>query len=340
MLIGESTPLFNRVISHYFFFVGLCPTRLTFCRWRGRAASVGSKLKPLIAWTRVHSILHQRTCCKKRISEVWSNDLPHATWHLEKLPIGINRRLWVDRDRTADLHREMIAIGRLAVDSHHDRGARDRWIAIVHPTGASSDGSEASWKNSTIAIRSNRDHGAIEPRSGSLRDGIASSRSEDDRRLTRTTIVARSWVFLKWKLRLICHEIEATIVINGSSRLHNRSWPSILLHDRIKRPKNRANFPLWKHVFPPSFLLTFDRFVKELSEFRGRSLVHRDPPAFRLDCKAIGAGLIANFSLISSNFPLEFRTSARKNPSKFTSIQENWSPILAEIGLVVRLDQL
>ena len=68
---------------------------------------------------------------------------------------------------------------------------------------------------------------------------------------------------------------------------------------------------------------TFDRFVKELRKFRGRSLVPRDPPTFRLDCEAIGAGLIANFSLISSNFPLEFRTSARKNPSKFTSIHEN-----------------
>ena len=85
---------------------------------------------------------------------------------------------------------------------------------------------------------------------------------------------------------------------------------------------------------------TFDRLVKKLSEFRGRSLVHRDSPAFILNCEAIGAGLIANFSLISSNFPLEFRTSTRKNPSKFASIHENWSPILASIGLVVRFDRL
>ena len=54
-----------------------------------------------------------------------------------------------------------------------------------------------------------------------------------------------------------------------------------------------------------------------------KTLVHRDPPAFRLDCDAIRAGLIANSSLISSNFPLEFRMSARKNPSKFASIHEN-----------------
>ena len=85
---------------------------------------------------------------------------------------------------------------------------------------------------------------------------------------------------------------------------------------------------------------TFDRLVKKLSEFRGRSLLHRVPPAFRLDCEAIGAGFITNFSLISSNFPLEFRTSTSKNPSKFASIYENWSPILAAIGLVVRFDRL
>ena len=63
---------------------------------------------------------------------------------------------------------------------------------IVHSIGASSDSSEVSSKNSTIAVRSNRDRGAIEPRSGSLFGGIASSRSDDDRRMTRTTIVAQS----------------------------------------------------------------------------------------------------------------------------------------------------
>ena len=101
----------------------------------------------------------------------------------------------------------------------------------------------------------------------------------------------------------------------------------------------RANFFFKTHVF----LLcswTFDRFVKELSEFRGRSLVHRDPPAFRLDSEGIGAGLITNSSLISSNFPLEFRKSVRKDPSKFTPIHANWSLILVEIRLLVRFDRL
>ena len=80
--------------------------------------------------------------------------------------------------------------------------------------------------------------------------------------------------------------------------------------------------------------------MKELSEFRGRSLVHRDPPAFRLDSEGIGAGLITNSYLISSNFPLEFRKSVRKDPIKFTPIRANWSLILVEIKLVVRFDRL
>ena len=80
--------------------------------------------------------------------------------------------------------------------------------------------------------------------------------------------------------------------------------------------------------------------MKEFSKFRGRSLVHRDSPAFTLDSEGIGAGLIANSSLISSNFPLEFRKSVRKDPSKFTPIRANWSLILVAIGLVVRFDQL
>ena len=51
------------------------------------------------------------------------------------------------------------------MDPPHDRGAVDRGIAIVHSAEASSDGGEDSRQNSTIAVRSNRDRGAIEPRS-------------------------------------------------------------------------------------------------------------------------------------------------------------------------------
>ena len=58
---------------------------------------------------------------------------------------------------------------------------------IVLSLDVSSDGSEVSWKNSTITVRSNRDRGTIEPRSGSFGGGIASRKSDADRRTTKKT---------------------------------------------------------------------------------------------------------------------------------------------------------
>ena len=58
--------------------------------------------------------------------------------------------------------------------------------------------------------------------------------------------------------------------------------------------------------------LTLDWIVKQLSDFWARSWVHRDPPAFRIDCDPIGAGLITKSCRIRSNFPLEHRTSAEE----------------------------
>ena len=133
-----------------------------------------------------------------------------------------------------------------------------------------------------------------------------------------------------------CCGIEAASSPQGTSP----TTASNNAHDRFQWPRFRAQFPSLKACISLLCSSTFDRFVKELSEFRGRSLVHRDPPAFRLDSEGIGAGLITNSSLISSNFPLEFRKSVRKDPSKFTPIRANWSLILVEIGLVVRFDRL
>ena len=120
-----------------------------------------------------------------------------------------------------------------------------------------SDGFEDSWKNATIAVRSNRDRTAIERRSCSFsaesvdrfvplhqaviggtstvrstpnRDAIV-ARSPRDRGLIaprswpdRPVIVARSprdRGEIAPRSGLICHEIEATIVNNRSSRSHD-----------------------------------------------------------------------------------------------------------------------
>ena len=147
----------------------------------------------------------------------------------------------------------------------------------------------------------------------------------------RGKIEPRSWHI--WR------EIVATIAAN---------WGATLVDDRghhqapttgSNAPKNWAKNSLYKAMYSPFENQILIDLWSKLSKFRGRSLGHRDPPAFRLDCEAIGEGLITNFSLISLNFSLEFWTSTRKNPSKFASIHENWSPILAEIGLV-RFDRL
>ena len=67
---------------------------------------------------------------------------------------------------------------------------RDR---TVHSPDASSDGPDVSWKNSTIAVRLNCDRGAMEPRSWSVRRGIASTGSDGDIWRIKTTIDTRSW---------------------------------------------------------------------------------------------------------------------------------------------------
>ena len=273
----------------------------------------------------------------RRIKSVGSpsDDLPRTTWQPEDLPIGIEskdfrciKRLrlfanwwctWSDLD-------QRIFIGRhgTPVEELHDRGP--------------------------IKPRSRRDRAAIGLLSASPYFQAIGERSTAYQDFDRGPIVARSWpdrgtswgenrghIEAKSKQNWgwfqtnpeatsSCHETAATT--HGF-----RPTTASTAHDSGPISSLKACISL-------SCSSTFDRLMKKLSEFRGRSLVHRVPPAFRLDCEAIGAGLITNFSLISSNFPLEFRTSTRKNPSKFPSIHENWSSILAAIGLVVRFDRL
>ena len=131
--------------------------------------------------------------------------------------------------------------------------------------------------------------------------------------------MARSWVFLKQNLSQFTGDLKPQCRSIETASTTHQFDP----HDCINRPRSSGQISSLKACISLLCSSTFDRFVKELSKFRGRSLVHRDPPAFRLDCEAIGAGFIVNFSLISSNFPLEFRTSARKNLSILASIHEN-----------------
>ena len=184
------------------------------------------------------------------------------------------------------------------------------------------------------------------PRSSDRRSSGSAARSTPN----RLTIRPRSWsivvdpgekhgqeeVEIMAKLRPIHGQSRSCDIAprNRSHYLSNR------LHDRLQLATIFGPISSLKTHVVLLCSSTFDRFVNELSKFRGRSLVHRDPPAFRLNSEGIGAGLIKNSSLISPNFPLEFRKSVRKDPSKFTPIRANWSLILVAIGLVVRFDRL
>ena len=64
-LIGESSPLFNRVLPLYFFRVGLCShTVLTLQATWTRGERRISSWTATIAWTRVHAISDSGTCRK------------------------------------------------------------------------------------------------------------------------------------------------------------------------------------------------------------------------------------------------------------------------------------
>ena len=89
----------------------------------------------------------------------------------------------VDASEISDLHRTVWIV--ITINLHPT-------VGIVITIRSSSDGSEYRWKNGSIVARSNRDRGAIEPRSCSFSGGIAPRRPNDNRQSTTTKIRARS----------------------------------------------------------------------------------------------------------------------------------------------------
>ena len=216
--------------------------------------------------------------------------------------------------------------------SNHLKIDRTTWRGCGRTPRSRSD-------QTAIAARSSRDQGVYMVESPPIEQASIDERPGPRSWPNRGPIVARS----RLKCMIFGGEIEADWLRNWSHDPRPRNRPL----DAIKPPPQPRQLPtifgpilsLNTHVLLP-FFSTFDRFVKELSKFWGRSLVYHDPPAFKLNSEGIGAGLITNSSLISSKFPLEFWKSVGKDPSKFTPIRANWSLILMEIGLVVRFDRL
>ena len=122
----------------------------------------------------------------------------------------------------------------------------------LHHERSSSDGPEDSWKNSTIAVRSNRDRGAIEPRSWSVRCGINSM------------IVGDVFVKIYSEIDPQSTQDQATIVVyRGRSR--RKAWPRNaemvaklrLTHGRSQScdvaPRNRSHDPCKPPPRPPQW---------------------------------------------------------------------------------------
>ena len=86
-------------------------------------------------------------------------------------------------------------------DGHHPSHLGDAWTHLERPISiksrSPSDGQDDSLKNSTIAVRSNRDRDAIEPRSWIFHHGISSTiigrHPVENQDHDRGPIVARSW---------------------------------------------------------------------------------------------------------------------------------------------------
>ena len=158
------------------------------------------------------------------------------------------------------------------VDAPHNHSLLDRAIVMIHSPEAQSDGLEDLRKNSTIAVRSNRDCGVIEPRSWLSHRGINATisaqgfnskwqeicpRSRPDRLaivdrspLDRDHDRERSWLRLKRNqgqfsagLRPRRRPMETAFITH-----QNRS------HDCLNCTRFWANFPFKKPCISPLFL--------------------------------------------------------------------------------------
>ena len=181
-LIGESSPLFNRVLPLYFFRVGLYShTVLTLQATWMRDERRISSWTATIAWTRVHAISDSGTC--RKYKGKWPDLRTYLTTHgkfsvVRSSSSLIHRRSgsWTSSNaRTAVMHRD---ISNLSSD---DGRSSQKWITIR----SSSDGRRSMTKNydrSPIVTRSRRDRSSIVPRLDLL-----SSRNHSNLRRRRPT---------------------------------------------------------------------------------------------------------------------------------------------------------
>ena len=154
-----------------------------------------------------------------------------------------------------------------------------------------SDGDKVSWKNSTIAVRSNRDRGAIEPRSWNFRHGLKamfaahdSERKRPRSKLEILTIVVRSLLDRDHDQARSWHLLEQKL-----SEIHGESWsydvaPRNRSHDPCKPPPRPLPWPRLsgqffslKPMYSPSMFFNFWSTREEIKRVSRKVLSSRDP---------------------------------------------------------------
>ena len=145
-----------------------------------------------IAWTRVHAITDQSTCVNR--SRKWRDQRTYLSPRGRAESVRSSSR-WTAGDG-------------LTSRSWSD-GYSEVWffslIAGIWSVGFQSDGVGDAWKNTTIAVRSNRNRGAIEPQSWILPHGIYPTIIERQFRGIWSTIDARSWSIMVDRAKIVAY---------------------------------------------------------------------------------------------------------------------------------------
>ena len=254
------------------------PHGLTFCRWRGGTTGVGYGRPRSHGVDRVDSSPRDQWFKHVRhfwVKWRWLNAADADTWKLLErwifikqtpmvakpdraiepptLPNQIRRprslSSWrrMDSSRTSDLHQVAISIGRPGrfAEELHDRGPIEPRSWIFHHGIIS-----------TIIRR--------HPVENKYHDrGLIAAQSW----LDRGAILARSWAFSKPNSSLFAADLKPQkhAIETASTTLENRP------HERVNCPWSSGQFPSLKACISLLCSSTFDRLVKKLSEFRGRS---------------------------------------------------------------------
>ena len=105
---------------------------------------------------------------------------------------------------------------------------------------------------------------------------------------------------------------DREIMVHNRRAIVAHDHPLIVAMNRPSPDQTTLNFCgdfFFKYWCSSLWNKNFDWFVKQLSEFKGRSWVHHDSLAFRFDRYLIKAWFVVINRRISSNFPFERRTS-------------------------------